>query len=179
MTNSSSSLSTIDSFSLLRDLPEAWRLRLAAGARSWRAEAGALVFEVGDPCQDLALLAAGAVRVVKPLTTGQEILLYRLHPNELCIISTSCLLGNAAYPVRGIVDGQAHGVMLAGSVVRQAVAACRPFRELVFASLAERLAGLMALGWTAVWPPSWSSTRPCSIRRISSWPRSWRAPAKW
>lgn len=145
MSDSFSSVSTTDTLPLLRDLPEAWRLRLAAGARPWRAAPGAVLFDVGDPCHDLALLASGAVRVVRPLSTGHEILLYRLHPGELCVISTSCFLGKASYPARGIVDGQAHGVTLAGASVREAVVACEPFRELLFASLAERLAGLMAL----------------------------------
>ena len=130
---------------LLRDLPDSWRLRLAASARPWHAESGALVFDVGDPCHDLPLLASGAVRVVKPLATGQEILLYRLRPDELCVISTSCFLGKAPYPARGIVEGQARGVMLAGASVREAVVGCEPFRGLLFASVAERLAGVMAL----------------------------------
>ncbi len=145
MANSSSFASTVESVPLLRSLPEAWRLRLAASARPWQAEPGAIVFDVGDPCHDLALLGSGAVRVVKPLATGQEILLYRLYPGELCVIATSCFLGKAPYPARGIVDSQARGVVLAGASVHEAVVACEPFRELLFSSLAGRLAGFMAL----------------------------------
>ena len=129
----------------LRDLPETRRQRLAASARPWRAESGTALFDVGDPCLDLALLASGAVRVVRPLATGPEILLYRLEPGELCVISTSCFLGRAPYPARGIVEGRAHGVILPNASVRDAAAACEPFRALLFASVAERLAGLMAL----------------------------------
>lgn len=145
MTNPPSTLPATDTLPLLRGLPEAWRLRLAASARPWHAEAGAILFDVGDACHDLALLASGAVRVVRPLASGQDILLYRLHPGELCVISTSCFLGNAPYPARGIVESPARGVVLSGAVVREAVAACAPFRELLFGSLADRLAGLMAL----------------------------------
>ncbi len=134
-----------DTVPLLRNLPEPWRLRLAASARPWHAPAGALLFEVGDACRDLALLASGAVRVVRPLTSGQDILLYRLHPGELCVISTSCFLGNAPYPARGIVEHEARGLVLDGALVHEAVATCAPFRELLFGSLAGRLGGLMAL----------------------------------
>jgi CRP-like cAMP-binding protein len=42
-------------------------------------------------------------------------------------------------------DGPAYCVTLTGASVRETVVACEPFRELLFASLAQRLAGLMAL----------------------------------
>lgn len=135
----------VDTLRRLGGLTEASRQQLAAGARPWRAEPGAVAFDIGDPCRHLLVLAGGAVRVVRPLITGQEILLYRLQPGELCIISASCLLGNTSFPARGIVDGQAHGVLLDGQTVREAAVSSAPFREFVFATFAERLATLMVV----------------------------------
>jgi len=145
VTNSASAHSRFDTLPLLRQLPEPWRQRFTSGARPWRAEVGTIAFEVGAPCTDLTVLVSGTIRIVRPLTSGHEILLYRLQPGELCVITMSCLLANTVYPARGVVDGAAHGLVLPGPLVREAVVTCEPFRQQVFALQAQRLAGLMAV----------------------------------
>jgi CRP/FNR family transcriptional regulator len=135
----------LDVIALLQHLPPPQRQALLAQTREWHAPAGAVLFDVDDACHTLALTSSGTVRVVKPVASGHDILLYRLQPGEPCVMSTACLLGSAPYPVRGIADTDVRGLALPAAAVRDLMAACAPFREALFGTLAERLAGLMGL----------------------------------
>ena len=134
-----------DAIPLLRDLPAASRARLAASAREWRAQSGTVVFDVGDACRDLALTCEGVIRVSKPLAKRHDVLLYRLLPGEPCVMSTACFLGHATYPVRGVVEQDAHGVILPGAIVQDILVEAPAFREALFGAFAGRLAGLLTL----------------------------------
>lgn len=91
-------------FPALRDAPaELWR-RLDQEAAYIEAPAGAVLFESHGPCQAFPMLLSGSVRVVKAGANGRELQLYRVLPGESCIITSSCLLGNAAYPARGVAE---------------------------------------------------------------------------
>lgn len=133
------------SIPLLQSLPEPWRQRLALQAARRQIGGGAQLFEVGDECRDLMLLVSGTVRVSKPLPNGHDLLVYRLQPGELCVMSTACLLGRTPYPVRGLAETDVRGLILPGALLREMIPACEPLRDALFGAIATRLSGLLLL----------------------------------
>jgi CRP/FNR family transcriptional regulator len=131
---------------------EPWlqRALLHEGTRV-NAHAGQVLFEVGSPCRSFLLLTSGSVRVIRPAAVAREMLLYRLGPGDICILTISCLLGEANYPARAVVETNLAAVSLSGELFELLVTHHKPFRQSVFHSLAERLTVLVDLIETVAW----------------------------
>jgi CRP/FNR family transcriptional regulator len=56
------------------------------------AQAGQILFDLGEDCDYLPLLKSGSIRVVRPFPTGWEMLLYRVLPGQVCILTVNSLL---------------------------------------------------------------------------------------
>ncbi len=65
---------------------------------------GTQIFAEGDPCQMIAFLVQGRVRVFKLAESGREMTLYRIHPGESCILSISSLLSHNPLPAIAQVE---------------------------------------------------------------------------
>lgn len=107
--------------------------------------AGTQLFTEHQPCQGFPLLLAGSIKVVKSTPSGREMLLYRVEPGGSCIISSSCLLGNALYSARGVAETPLTLALLPVADFDQLVVAHPGFRQFVFQLFSERLAELMQL----------------------------------
>jgi CRP/FNR family transcriptional regulator len=132
-----------DLYPVLRELPAPLAQRFAE-CLPLTVPAGAVLFDVHQPCQGFPLVTAGSIRVVKPAANGRELPLYRVVPGESCIITTSCLLGHADYNARGIADTESTLVLLPRDLFDQLLD--QPaFRSFVFNLFSERVADLMQL----------------------------------
>ena len=132
-----------DLYPVLRELPAPLAQRFA-DCLPLTVPAGAVLFDVQQPCQGFPLVTAGSIRVVKPAANGRELPLYRVVPGESCIITTSCLLGHADYNARGIADTESTLVLLPRDLFDQLLD--QPaFRSFVFNLFSERIADLMQL----------------------------------
>jgi len=132
-----------DLYPVLRELPAPLAQRFAE-CLPLTVPAGAVLFDVHQPCQGFPLVTAGSIRVVKPAANGRELPLYRVVPGESCIITTSCLLGHADYNARGIADTESTLVLLPRDLFDQLLD--QPaFRSFVFNLFSERIADLMQL----------------------------------
>lgn len=107
--------------------------------------AGAQLFAEHQPCQGFPLLIDGRIKVVKSTPTGREMLLYRVEPGGSCIISSSCLLGNALYSARGVAATPLTLALLPQADFDRLVVADAAFRAFVFQLFSARLAELMQL----------------------------------
>jgi len=132
-------------YPMLADLPAGELDALLAGAMTVSLPAGSMVFDENQPCQGFPLLLAGSVRVVKGSANGRELQLYRIEAGESCILTSSCLLGQTAYPARGIVERDVEMVVLPPASFKALVATHSPFRDYIFSLFSERLADLMQL----------------------------------
>lgn len=101
------------------------------------------LFAAGDRCRAFPLLLAGEVRVVRDTPDGHEIELYRIRPGESCIVSSSCLLGTAAYPARADVVADARLAVMPDALFERLLADHPPFRRYVFGEFSGRLAQMM------------------------------------
>ncbi|MEW5708366.1 MAG: Crp/Fnr family transcriptional regulator [Pseudomonadota bacterium] len=120
------------------------RGRIEREAQAVTLSSGAIVFDERQPCRGFPFVLGGAVRVSKLSPGGRELPLYRVRPGESCIITSSCLLGEARYNARGTAEGETELVLLPAPVFTELLATPE-FRTFVFRLFSERLADLMRL----------------------------------
>lgn len=133
------------SYPVLGELPPPLRARVEKETRLVRVSAGTELFQEGSPCIACPLLIEGTIRASKSDPDGHEILLYRLSPGEVCVITTVALLGETPYPARGKAETDLSFYALPRELFQELVLNSRPFRSFVFRFLSIRMAHLMAL----------------------------------
>ena len=105
--------------------------------------AGSPVFRAGDPCTNFYLVQKGSVRVDLINSEGKSILLYRIGPNETCILSTSCLISDEPYSAEAFTETDIEAIAVPKSDFEALLNTSQPFRELVFRSFSSRLSMMM------------------------------------
>jgi CRP/FNR family transcriptional regulator len=134
----------ISLYPVLAALPVGLRRQVSATVQYVKVPAGAILFDEQQPCQGFPFILEGTIRVVKAAANGRELPLYRVLPGESCIITSSCLLGHAAYNARGITEGPTTLALLPRELFN-ALLGEPVFRAFVFALFSERMADLMQL----------------------------------
>jgi CRP/FNR family transcriptional regulator len=132
-------------FPVFLQLPDAAVDEILRTAAQRQVETGAILFETASPCTGFPMLLEGRVRVVKTAPNGREVQLYRVTPGESCLLSSSCLLGGAAYSATGIAETAVTLLALPPALFHRLLAEHKPFRDYVFGLFSERLADLMTL----------------------------------
>ncbi|HEY0847002.1 MAG TPA: Crp/Fnr family transcriptional regulator [Noviherbaspirillum sp.] len=106
---------------------------------------GTRVFETSSACGGFPILLSGTVRVFKHLANGRRIELYRVTPNEPCILSLGCLLGGGQYPASGVTHGETRMIVMPPGLFRDCLASNDAFRTSIFKALGDRLVHTMEL----------------------------------
>jgi CRP/FNR family transcriptional regulator len=131
-------------YPVLAAIPAGLRERVLREAQPMTVPAGTVLFDERQPCQGFPFVLDGAIRVVKPATNGRELPLYRVLSGESCIITSSCLLGHAAYNARGVTELDTTLVLLPRTLFEELITE-PAFRDFVFHLFSERIAELMQL----------------------------------
>lgn len=105
---------------------------------------GTVLFDERQQCKGFPFVLSGAVRVVKAAANGRELPLYRVLPGEMCVITSSCLLGHVDYNARGVAEGETALVFLPRDQF-DVLMDSRPFRDFIFRLFTERIVDLMQL----------------------------------
>jgi CRP/FNR family transcriptional regulator len=134
----------ISLYPVLAALPVDLQRQVSATVQFVKVPAGSILFDEQQPCQGFPFILEGTIRVVKAAANGRELPLYRVLPGESCIITSSCLLGHAAYNARGITEGATTLALLPRELFN-ALLGEPVFRAFVFALFSERMADLMQL----------------------------------
>lgn len=64
---------------------------------------GQRIYNSGDECSGLTMVLDGELRISIMSEEGREITLYRLHENELCALSASCILSQITFDTQTTV----------------------------------------------------------------------------
>ncbi len=132
-------------YPVLGQLPPDLLRKVEETAKPVQAPAGRRLFGEGSPCTHYPLLVEGLIRASKCGPDGHEILLYRLNPGEICVITVVALLGGTSYPAIGLAETDLTLFGVPRSLFVELVLKSNPFRTFVFQSLSQRMAHLMAL----------------------------------
>ena len=134
----------IVAFPVLGQLPETLFTTALANATYRRLPSGTIMFGANSPCTGFPLLLAGSVRVSQRYSNGRELQLYRVHPGESCLLSSSCLLGEANYSATGVAEEELEVVTLRPADFNHLLEV-PAFRRYVFSLFSDRLATVMEL----------------------------------
>lgn len=137
--------SWIDRFAGLGTLPADIRADLVAGSRIVTLPEGAPVFAPGQSADNLLLLLDGTVRVQQRSETGREVLLYRVHAGESCVLTTACMLAFEDYSADGIAETEVTAVAIPRATFDDLVARSPIFRQFVFTAYSRRITDLFTL----------------------------------
>jgi CRP/FNR family transcriptional regulator len=107
--------------------------------------AKATAFHQGDACSNYLLILSGSIKVMTRAENGREIVLYRLGDGDSCVLTTSCLFGNARYPAEGVSETDVTALAIPAEDFHRAIQQSKPFREFVFSSFSSHLGSLISL----------------------------------
>ncbi len=103
---------------------------------------GERVFGSGKRPENLLMLISGTVRVQQTSDTGREIVLYRVHAGESCVLTTASLLAHEAYAAEGVAETDVKAVAIPRAVFDELIATSKHFRDFVFAAYSRRITDL-------------------------------------
>ncbi|CTQ50338.1 Crp/Fnr family transcriptional regulator [Jannaschia donghaensis] len=103
---------------------------------------GTLVFGPGKSPENMLFLLDGVVRVQQVSDTGREIVLYRIHAGESCVLTTACLLAYDDYSAEGVAETAVRAAAVPRGVFDDLVAQSSAFRTFVFAAFSKRITDL-------------------------------------
>lgn len=135
----------IQAYPSLADLPAPLRAELARNVTLMTLPAGAVLFREHDACGGFPMVLSGRARISRVVADGRELVLYDVGPGESCVLSTSCLLGNARYNAHGACETEVELALLPRTLFDRLVAEHPPFRVAVFNLFGERLVRLVEL----------------------------------
>jgi CRP/FNR family transcriptional regulator len=135
----------IDDLPFFRHLSDTLKAHLRQHARHRRIAEGTEVFGPGKPADNLYLLVSGILRVQKLAESGREMVLYRVHAGESCILTTACLLAHEDYAATGIAETDLEVIAIPQSIFDELVATSADFRNLIFKAYAQRMTDLLTV----------------------------------
>ena len=121
-------------YPVLREIPAAFIRDIKETSHELVAPVGQVLFDLGEDCDYIPLLKSGSIRVVKPFPTGWEMLLYRVLPGQVCILTVNCLLSNWKHLARVAVEKDLSAVSIPRESFSGLIEASSEFRGFVFSN---------------------------------------------
>ena len=121
------------------------RAYLAANSSTITAPAQTTLFGPGKSPENMLFLLDGTVRVQQTSESGHEIVLYRIHAGESCVLTTACLLAFEDYSADGITETPVTAAVIPRKVFDELVTTSDTFRNFVFAAFSKRITDLFLM----------------------------------
>lgn len=132
----------ITQFQGLAALAPSLRTRLTARSEVITLPKDTVIFSPHTPPNRLLFLLNGTVRVQKLSEQGREIVLYRVHAGESCVMTTACLLAYEEITAEGIAETDVTAAAIPKAIFDETIAQSSTFREFVFSAYARRITEL-------------------------------------
>lgn len=132
----------LERFPGLSALEQPVRDGLTGAAKVLHLPGGTVIFGPGHPPEALLLLLEGRVRVQQVTEGGREIVLYRVHSGESCVLTTACLLAFEDYTAEGIAETDVEAVAIPRAAFDHAMATSSAFRRFLFSAYSKRITDL-------------------------------------
>lgn len=132
----------VDRFEGLSKLEEPVKQLLLARSTVITMPKDTVVFGPGKSPENMLFLLDGTVRVQQVSESGREIVLYRIHAGESCVLTTACLLAYDDYSAEGVAESVVKAVAVPRAVFDDLVARSQSFRNFVFAAFSKRITDL-------------------------------------
>ena len=109
-----------------------------------RVPAGTQIFRQGDQCAQYFFVLEGSAKVFARSTNGKEVLLYRIEPESICLLTASCLLGNKAFPAEAIAETELKVRVINKTTFDLLMNESPEFRDKVLSGFGKRMNDLIA-----------------------------------
>ena len=107
-------------------------------AKKFTAPKGTILFSPGQDCPGFLILKRGCIKVTLTGSSGREVVLYRVHPGEVCLQTFTCLIEDQTYSAEGVVEEDLQGDLIPAGQFRQVMEQDESFRNTVLTSVALR-----------------------------------------
>ena len=101
------------------------------------------VFSQGQSCGNYIVVTSGTVKVYARSPMGKELVLYRIKPGEICVLTTACLMGSTQYPAEALTETEVEARVISFALFNKLLAESAEFREFIFNSFSQRLTDLL------------------------------------
>jgi CRP/FNR family transcriptional regulator len=127
----------------LRELPVPLIRNIQESSHHLVAQAGHILFDVGEDCDYIPMLKSGSIRVVRPFRTGWEMVLYRVVPGQVCVLTVTCLLSGWKHLARVAVEKDVEAVLIPKEPFSRLIEASSEFRDFVYSNYSISLFSLL------------------------------------
>lgn len=103
-------------------------------------DVGVCVFTQGQSAENFVVVTEGCVTVFARSDDGKEVVLYRVRPGELCILTTACVIGHTPYPADAVTDAPSKARIIPVVEFEKFLDQSDEFRQFVFTGMGQRLA---------------------------------------
>ena len=135
----------VERFAGIAQLEGATKDVLRKGSKIVDVSKGTTIFGPGNSPENMLFLLDGTVRVQQVSETGHEIVLYRIHAGQSCVLTTACLLTYEHYSAEGICETDVQAAAIPRGLFDDLVAQSKPFRDFVFAAFSKRITDLFLM----------------------------------
>tara|TARA_R110000850_G_scaffold146016_7_gene268209 strand:+ start:1724 stop:2395 length:672 start_codon:yes stop_codon:yes gene_type:complete len=135
----------VERFPGLARLETSAKKRIMAQSALVEVPQGTTIFGPGKSPENMLFLLKGTVRVQQVSDTGHEIVLYRIHAGESCVLTTACLLAYEDYSAAGIAETPVQAAAIPRDVFDDLVGQSKSFRDFVFAAFSKRITDLFLM----------------------------------
>lgn len=135
----------VNRFSGLARLEESIKDTLLERSAVMAAPRGTVIFGPENSPENMLFLLSGTVRVQQTSENGREIVLYRIHAGESCVLTTACLLAYDDYSAEGIAETDISAAAIPRAVFDDLVATSAAFRGFVFKAFSKRITDLFLM----------------------------------
>lgn len=106
---------------------------------------GTVLFRPDQECSGFVIVHAGTIKVSLTAENGREIVLYRVHPGEICLQTFSCLVQGSSYSAEGIAETDLEIETVPVRDFETRIASDQAFRATIFDAVAARFFDLERL----------------------------------
>lgn len=106
---------------------------------------GQVLFRPGQDCTGFVVVHQGTIRVSLTGESGREIVLYRVHPGEVCLQTFGCLVNRRPYSAEGVAETDLAIEVVPAARFGERVSADPGFRDRLFGAVAARFADMERL----------------------------------
>lgn len=113
------------------------------GAVTRRYEKGALIHDGGSECLGMLLVLSGEIRTYLLSDEGREVTLYRLYPDDLCVLSASCVISQITFDTQICAQRETEVLIIPASIVAALREQNLPVRCFLYELATQRFSDVM------------------------------------
>ncbi len=132
-------------FGFLRDCDQYIYSEFMRNAFVARLKKDQFICQQGGACDHLALVLDGTARIYKLGESGREITLYRVGPGQSCVLTASCIQAHQPFPAFAVCEEDMEAVLVPAAIIHRWLAESAPWRDYIFALVAQRMANIISL----------------------------------